>query len=345
MKLDQQQLQIAQQIKEIMQDARYNHGECLHPGAPENCSGSIIRAHTVQKALLRHIADSDKQVYTPEVDFFSADDLVRIKKVSIRNASIFHGFCEAHDSELFQPIEVDSIQLNREHAFLLAYRALSLELFAKRRINEIDLSKKLTGDVHDPVNLQIANAIEYQQLGASIAIEDMATHAKMKQAFLTNDFGDTYFYAIRFNRIPDILSSGGISPICDIRGNYLQDLNQVEPLDGITLSLLPYGEGHGVALFAWYGKSNVNEKFIKSIESLQERDIPDSIVRFLFHHIENIFLKPSWWDKLKRREQRHLLDRTHFSLHPLTTPYIDMGPDGFNFVDWKVTGIKTNLKL
>ena len=160
-----------------------------------------------------HIADSDKQVYTPEADPFSADDFIRIKKVSIRNASIFHGFCEAHDSELFQPIEVDSIQLNREHACLLAYRALSLELYAKRKINEIDLSKKLTGDVQDPINLQIANVIEYQQLGASIAIEDMATHAKMKQAFLTNDFSDTYFYAIRFNRIPDILSSGGISPI------------------------------------------------------------------------------------------------------------------------------------
>ena len=343
MKLNQQQLQIAQKIKEIMQDARYNHGECLHPGAPENCSGSIIRAHTVQKALLRHIADSDKQVYTPEADFFSADEAIRIKKVSIKNASIFRGFCEAHDSELFQPIEVDSIQLNREHAFLLAYRALSLELYAKRKINEIDLSKTLTGDIKDPSNLQIAHAIVYQQLGASIAIEDMAPHAKMKQAFLTNDYSDTYFYAIKFNRIPDILSSGGISPICDIRGNCLQDLNQVESLDVITLSLLPYGEGHGVAFFAWYGKSNVNEKFVKSIEALQKRDIPDALVRFLFHHIENIFLKPKWWDKLERREKQYLLGRTLFSLHPQTSPYIDMGPDGMNFVDWNVTDIETNL--
>lgn len=345
MKPDQQQLKIAQKIKEIMQDARYNHGECLHPGAPVNCSGSIIKAHTVQKALLRHIADTDKQVYTPEVNLFSADAPIRIKNVSIRNASIFHGFCEAHDSELFQPIEVDSIELNREHAFLLAYRAQSLELFAKRKINEIDLSKKLHGDIKDPINQQIAALIKYQQLGASIAIDDMATHAKMKQAFLTNNYSDTNFYAITFDRIPDILSSGGISPICDIRGNYLQDLNQVKPLDGITLSLLPYGNGNGVAFFAWFGKSNVNEKFVKSIESLQELDISDAIVRFLFHHIENIFLKPSWWDKLKRRKQQYLLCRTLFSLHPQTSPYFDMGPDGMNYVDWKVTGIKTSLGL
>ncbi|MYD11633.1 MAG: hypothetical protein F4X02_16510 [Chloroflexi bacterium] len=342
---DQQELRLAQTIKEIMLDARRNHGECLHPEAPKHCSGGIIGARPVQKALLRHIAGSDNRVYTPKVDSVAEDVFASMKKVSIRKVSLFHGFCDAHHSELFQPVEVDSIQLDRRHAFLLAYRALSLSLYAKMRFSAINLSKNLEGDVQDPGTKQMLEHIENQQQGASPTTKDMETLAEMKQAFLRNDYSDTYFYAFIFDRIPDILSSGRISPIFDIRALYLQHQNQMGPLDGITLSLLPYGAGQGVALFAWYGHRDANETFIKSILSLPQHDIPNAIVRFLFNHIANVFFRPAWWDGLDSRKREDLLGRAFYNLHPLTRQYVDMHHNGFNYVDWEVDGVKTNLDL
>ena len=317
----------------------FSKRECLHPEAPKGCMGGIINAHTIQKSGgLTEIAENG-HVLTPTVD--NASDLTEMKRIGIRQASTFTGFCKLHDNKLFAPIEDRPLELSRRNAFLLAYRSLSRELYAKRRIVETDLLSEVPShlitrdDKHSQRLLQGSNLL---------GLHDGAIHARMGNAILKNNFRRTYFYAIETDFIPDVLCSGVTGIEYDFNGQRLQDIAQLKPLDLITLTLLPY-KGHGIAVFAWYEKSTVNKRFIESLHSLSKSEIPCAIVRFVFQHFENIFVAPRWWNKLSTNVQKRLLKRFDSSFQPASFLFIDLRPDGVKYVQWKVTNIKTNLTM
>ena len=307
--------------------------ECLHPEAPHNCSGNIIKAHTVQKSGgLTKIAENG-HVLTPD----SSSDPTKMKKIGIKKASTFTGFCKFHDEILFAPIEKHPLQLNRRHAFLLAFRGTSKELFLKRRTVEHEIS-----DEAPYPDLWLNH-----RAGARVALLDLRPiHQEMGNALVKGSFRDTKYFAIEFDSVPDILCSGAMNIEYDFHANRLQYLTRQEQLEYITFSLLPYQNGHGVAVFAWFGKSNVNKKFIRSLSSLRKSDIPDAIVRFAFQHFENMFLAPKSWNQMPDDKTERLLKRYDSSFWRDEFLYIDLRPDGVNLVDWKVVGMpKTNLKL
>ena len=82
--------------------------ECLHPRAPHECRGYIVKAHSIARSQhLRPIAKND-EVYVLNwhpVDYRRADGLPPLKLTNIRSATTFQGFCSGHDKELFSPIE------------------------------------------------------------------------------------------------------------------------------------------------------------------------------------------------------------------------------------------------
>ena len=91
------------------QRAEMLRGYCLHPQASaNNCSGKIIRAHTVQrKGGLIAIAE-DGHVISPKhgmEDIFRNDGKLVPRALGVREASTFAGFCSTHDDQLFSPIE------------------------------------------------------------------------------------------------------------------------------------------------------------------------------------------------------------------------------------------------
>jgi hypothetical protein len=108
---------------------------CFHPNASSaNCSGKIIKAHTVQRnGGLSQIA-KDGHVYTAANDISSViqnQGEITLKLTGLKTATTFTGFCNRHDTEIFKPIETVPFNPSSEHAFLLAYRVLCKELYAK----------------------------------------------------------------------------------------------------------------------------------------------------------------------------------------------------------------------
>ena len=311
----------------------FSKKECLHPEAPHNCKGGIVKAHTIQRSGgLSKIAE-DRHVLAPD----AYSDPTVMKTIGINRASTFTGFCMFHDDQLFAPIEKHTLQLNRRHAFLLAYRGITKELYLKKRVVE----HVATDDAPYP-SIWLDH-----QAGAKVALLDLQPiQQDMGNAIVTGSFRDTNYYAIEFDSVPDILCSGAVNIEYDFHAIRLQYLTSSEPIEYTTFSLLPYGDGGGVAIFAWFGKSNVNKKFIRSISSLPVSDIPDAIVRFAFQHFENMFLAPNWWERLSDNVREALLKRydSTFSIDGYTL--IDLRPDGYNYVNWKVVGKpKTNVKL
>lgn len=317
--------------------------ECLHPAAPQDCNGNIVRAHTVQRSGALSLIAEDGHVLTLGSDPDMANGrLVEAQRIGISRASTFTGFCATHDKQLFAPIEDHPLQLIRRHAFLLAYRCISREYFGKARGTELIPVSEAAGTTSAALG-------KMEQIALDLAKKDLAVFDEMGKGILRNKYSETRFYAIEFDSVPDILCSGTTNVIYDFAGNMIQNMYKdparAKPFDIITLSLLPFDTGHGVAVFAWYGKSSVNEKFIKSLHNLPKRDIPNILVRFLFYNFENIFWSPTWWDNLLEEAQNTLLDLWEYRTFD-PAPFYDLRPDGNRYVNWKVVGKrKTNLKL
>ena len=97
------------------------------------CENKAIRAHSIQNSRILdnlvangHVTmlkllriDKDKG---PQVDY---------ALVGRNNATTFSGLCSKHDNTVFKPIDDEPIDLeNKEHLFLLSYRAVHRELHA-----------------------------------------------------------------------------------------------------------------------------------------------------------------------------------------------------------------------
>src|ERR1700693_5812000 len=107
---------------------------CSHPRASAGtCVGGIARSHTLQLAGALSAMAVNRHVYgidtTGQPD---PDGTPGYRLIGVRQASTFTGFCCHHDAELFRPLEARPFITSKEQLFLLAYRALSKAVYAKR---------------------------------------------------------------------------------------------------------------------------------------------------------------------------------------------------------------------
>lgn len=86
---------------------------CVFP----ECIDNSISSHSIsEKRVLKKIAvDNHVYYYSPKMDF---------QEVGTKKVSVFSGFCNKHDSILFDPIDnYDYVVGNKEQEFLFFYRA------------------------------------------------------------------------------------------------------------------------------------------------------------------------------------------------------------------------------
>lgn len=337
------EIKTAREISQILREKTIRK-ECLHPDAPTNCKGKIVKAHTVQLALLKKIARNN-HVYSPGVDMRADKNPLCMMRKGLKQASTFTGFCSYHDNLMFAPIEKQAIELIESTVFLLTYRSMARGFYVSRENNHFHMFSADAPILFDPIHGPIGGIFIEDPLFDEEVMRDLEVFGNMQNAYVRGDHAGTQFFAFELDSLPEILCSGMTNVEFDFQGNRLQSVLQEERQDLITLSLLPFKNKYGVALFSWYGKSEVNERLGRSLLSLPQRDIPNAIVRFVFQHFENFFVAPKWWDNLSATVQERLLNRFESTMYFESLVFIDLGPDGMEYVDWKVTNIKTNLKL
>lgn len=103
---------------------------CLAPGI--ECTAPAIKAHSIQNSKVMDLLVRNGKVRTPIQRIEKKiGPVVLFKDVGRNQATTFAGFCSAHDSNIFKPIEINTIEpSNLEHLFLLAFRAVVRELYA-----------------------------------------------------------------------------------------------------------------------------------------------------------------------------------------------------------------------
>ncbi|KAA0676150.1 zinc chelation protein SecC [Azospirillum brasilense] len=287
-------------------------GYCSHPDASDEfCGEKIIRAHTVQKRVgLAAIAENGHVISVKN----GVDDIEKNNgriipvSVGVNNASTFPGFCNHHDTSMFRSIEVGAPDFNAEVAFLLSFRALSYELFAKRAfVRSIELQREL--DKGKPIDAQILiqNNLRNNKIGAERAIVEMeALKLRYDEAFRDKRYDACKYYAISLSECLPVVSCGGFLPEFSFDGLPLQRLSRGDSaFEQITFNLTVMN-GRSVVVIGWMeGGGGPAHDFAKSFERILPNERADAAVRLAFAHLENTYARPSWWEALDSSAKEH----------------------------------------
>ncbi len=319
---------------------------CLHPHANnENCSGKIVKAHTIQRnGGLTKIAQ-EGHVYTAMSEItnvFKNDGIINPRKIGINEASTFTGFCGKHDNEIFKPIENDPFKVCEEYAFLLGYRALCREYYAKElasTINQNHLNKLFEAtpvSYHD--NLRALNA------GFKVGLRDLEFHKeRYDEVFLSKSYNEVAYYIILIEETPEIMCSGAFQPDYDINGIQLQNYLEFgeRGLDLITYSVIATDSG-GAIVFCWLNDSNACECLVDSIDNLKDQQLASLITSFTFTYFENTCFSIEWWSCLSDR-QKEILEQCMNVKYPLPkrSDFLDIN---HTFVNWNTVSRNKKFK-
>lgn len=316
---------------------------CLAPkDHPQACEGKIINAHTVSKSACLKAIARNGQVYsflpTLEKRMQAHDSRVEPELVGINKASTFTGFCKAHDTLLFSPVENNDFIGTRQQIGLLAYRTLTRELFGKTAYLDIRAVLR-EGDKgrspHEQIELQ--NFVNDTSDGSSAALRDLIYQKQIFDSMVASgDFSGVEGFVIKFRQIPNIMCSSGLMPEFDFHGNILQDLlNLNARMSNIYINIVA-SNGAGYVVFSWLqSDADVCRRFIDSLQTIEGHRITDAIIRLVFQFFENRFANPDWWEALPDPKKVLLRERFRQSV-ALDTHYhyTCLIEDGVTYDDW-----------
>lgn len=287
-------------------------GFCAHPDAAPGVCGSIVRAHTVQRARgLQAIAEKQHVIaFNSGYNRLpKTGGRIEPAPLGINLASTFPGFCAVHDGALFQPIEVGSVPLNRETAFLLGLRAIALERFNKlAMLRSIDILRDMDKgrSFRDQVGIQ--RNVQADLCGHQLAVAELdAAKAELDAAFRARAFDGFHAYFVVFNEVMPVSACGAFYPEYDFAGRQLQALDTNGPLEMMTYNLTVL-DGCSVAVLGWEATATrAAPAFAASVASLAQELKANAAIRLAFEHFENTFVRPSWWERLPERERAKVL--------------------------------------
>ncbi len=124
------------------------------------------------------------------------------------------------------------------------------------------------------------------------------------ERLLSGKRDDFHFVAVRFDTSLPIVAAGALHPEFDFQGNALQRLGRGGgDFEHITLNVTTFS-GQTVAVFGWIGgNEGPAAALARSFTAVGDDRKADALVRFLFIHTDNLFMRPTWWETLPNSTQ------------------------------------------
>ena len=294
----------------------FEKGYCSHPEASsDKCSGKIVRAHTVQRrGGIAAIAENGHVVSAKSAaqDRLKNHGAFVPRKVGARSASTFMGFCDKHDNSMFQPVEQTSVPLTPQSCFLLGFRALSYELLAKRaELRSMEIMRELDSGKPFEFQCQWQQEMYLREYGAKRALADCKCWKNQYDAiFLDARFEEYRFVAVEYSSILPVVGCGAFYPEFDFAGNQLQKISRgTAAHEQVSLNLTVLN-GRTVLVIGWIERhKGPAESFGRSFADVPDEEKANMGIQLAVEHIENIFMKPSWWDGLSDTVKKALVTR------------------------------------
>ena len=265
-----------------------NHGQnfgCLNP---ECNSKRPIGSHSISRTFLREIEENG-HVYIYHKNSENPD--FHVPEPSSR-ASKFKGFCSRCDNSLFQPFEKQSLQLTKEHLFLLAFRSIAKEYHTKRSIVEFyehEVPAACRVGLHIQQELVRFSYMKRMYEEACTALTNRNYGVFSHQVFI---FQGSPVYLASSIMMPDILPS-----------NRRVQIANWQPF---VVNWIPFQ--NKLTCIIGYSKAGAQKpkKFCSAFKNLDPAHVCLAQLVMTLDNIENIVFKPSFLDSLTNFEKRYL---------------------------------------
>lgn len=330
-------------------DAIYRAGRCSHPSAPGDCTGPVIRAHSVSRAAVLNRLATDGHVFGFTVDHGQMlRGRVEPRRVGVREASTFSGFCSRHDGQLFRPLdEPEGFRLDDETVFLLTYRALVREGYLKECQLATHRLYAQDAKLQAAMSPDLARDVSDFFAGVQLGVEDYHVTKQEYDAVLRERaFSRTRYCAIALEAPPQLATSNAVQPEVDFLGHPILApgslLNRGARPRMVAQNVLPTAAHEVTAVFSWVDDNPAADQLIGSLLALHAEAIPAALVRYAFEFSENVFFAPDWWLALPAEVREALTERFNRTLGlEVVRDHDALADDGIRPVRWTMTGRRT----
>ncbi|PES71831.1 hypothetical protein CN903_29205 [Bacillus cereus] len=275
--------------------------ECLHPDS-EQCKGKIKNAHSLQNNGVLSRIEEEGHVVIPRTDFGTDGVIYDVKDESKNKATTFTGFCDKHDTLVFQDIETKEIDVtSSKQCFLFAYRAFALELHKKKEMlkslqQQFRVRPTLTKD-----RIRIA---EYRY--TELSINDVSVYKKFfDDALINENYDMIQSTTFTFDYEISMAACGGFTLTHDIKGNEMNDIysKEDERIKLLFFTIIP-NNGKSYFIFSWINDdTDFFKDYAQQLEGLNEEQFKTYINNFLPTYTENLVVAPSLWKSFTKRQK------------------------------------------
>ncbi|WGL16802.1 SEC-C domain-containing protein [Microbulbifer bruguierae] len=276
----------------------------------DGCSGKIVKAHSISKSSSLKEISSNGHVLTTfktGANFNNGFD-ISPQKIGLQKASTFTGFCNYHDNHLFQPIEKKDFEISEENCFLVAYRALTREIFVKEKsAGTFDLLKNLDKgkSIDQQISIQAGHKWTYEN--NDLTKNDLEyLKKKMDSILLSKDYSGVSHIVFTLAEPPMVMTSAAVAPRFDFQGKELQKISmQPEKIPSyiIVNSFSSASTGY-ICLSCIDEHIPAADQFYASL--CNSKSIEDSLTAFIFLSIENNYLSEEWWSGLGKPQKSYI---------------------------------------
>lgn len=275
------------------------------------CDGGVIKAHTVSRGPnLAKIAENGHVLhYTATVQNLNKNGgKLSVKKVGIKDASVFYGFCGKHDRELFSCIENEPFTGRPDQCLAVAYRTISRELYGKDAAAHLRETLRGADKGMRPFEqFMFQKMLDDINTGNEAARrEAKVTHDVLTSALVNNQPDTIGSYVFEFEAPLPFMFAGAWSPFTDCYGNELQNGYSEELLQQIFVSSFA-GDERAMVCISWRDIDGAPGKVIaEQIKALPADQQASALFQIVTKHVENIFFNPNWYQGLGDKQKEHL---------------------------------------
>lgn len=267
------------------------------------CEGGVIKAHTVSRGpnLAKIAKDGHVLQYGASIpDLNRTRGKLAVKRVGIKDASVFHGFCRKHDRDLFSCIENEVFTGRADQCLAVAYRTLSRELYGKDAAAH--LRETLRGADKGLMPFEqflLQTMLNDIDTGNEAARRELkVTHDALTKALANGSLDTLNSVVLEFSTPLPFMFAGAWSPFTDLYGGELQKGYVDELLQQILVSSFATGTG-GMICVSWQNTVSPPGRTI----AVQLMELPchqqaSACLQFVMKHVENVFFNPDWFESL-----------------------------------------------
>lgn len=311
--------------------------ECFLKNSPIECSSKIINAHSLQRmgslSLLESDVNGNQKLYSL-TDKQSNPKSSKLELVPIgkKTASTFFGFCQEHDTDIFEPIEQhpESIDINStEHCFLLSFRAFAISYHRKKEdinlfsIKDEDFRIKLRRFVN---NDNLDEILE----GLILGLQDMESNKKILiDALYSKDYACLDFFTYEVYYTAPIAMCMLTTPPYLFSGKPMNTSDNPEyQFSDIITSVIPL-KSRTLIILAAFKNEPWGSVYLDELNQMHDIQLQKALSWHILTTSENCFFSPAWYDNLNNRQKQDIVDLNVYA-SDVNTPFLKYHPGTFN---------------